>query len=125
MARSVSHVTLHAMSDLFTSDFKTTPYWWEKTPPPVLASERLPAKIDVAVIGSGYTGLNAALVTARGDRSTVVFDAADAGFGCSTRNGGQISSAVKPSYSELSRRHGLKRVITHCAGFGNLYRQKI
>ena len=106
MARSVSHVTLHAMSDLFTSDFKTTPYWWEKTPLPVLASEPLPAKIDVAVIGSGYTGLNAALVTARGDRSTVVFDAADAGFGCSTRNGGQISSAVKPSYSELSRRHG-------------------
>lgn len=58
------------------------------------------------VIGSGYTGLHCALEAARGGRQTLVIDAEDAGFGCSTRNGGQISGEIKPSYDELRRRHG-------------------
>ncbi len=66
----------------------------------------LPPSIDVAVVGSGYTGLNSAVVTARGGRSTLVLDAYDAGFGCSTRNGGQISTSVKPSLVELTKRYG-------------------
>ena len=93
-------------NNLFTEDFKTSPYWWDKTPRPALARSEPPAKIDVAVIGSGYTGLNAALVTLRGGRSTAIFDTRDAGYGCSTRNGGQISTSIKPGFSELSRRHG-------------------
>ena len=93
-------------NNLFTDDLKTSPYWWDKTPRPALARSEPPAKIDVAVIGSGYTGLNAALVTLRGGRSTAIFDTGDAGFGCSTRNGGQISTSIKPGFSELSRRHG-------------------
>jgi glycine/D-amino acid oxidase-like deaminating enzyme len=92
--------------DIFTSDYKTTPYWWERSPRPVLAPPQLPKQVDVAIVGSGYTGLNAALQTARGGRSTLVFDAEDAGWGCSSRNGGQISTSVKPSLGELSRRHG-------------------
>src|SRR4029077_7078125 len=55
------------------------------------------------------TGVNAAWQTARGGRHTVVFDAEDAGFGCSTRNGGQISTSIKPSYATLARRHGESR----------------
>ena len=92
--------------NIFTDEFKTSPYWWDKTPRPALEHRLPPGKIDVAVIGCGYTGLNAALVTARGGRSTAIFDAGDAGFGCSTRNGGQISTSIKPVLSELSRRHG-------------------
>ena len=92
--------------NIFTDEFKTSPYWWDKTPRPALEHRLPPGKIDVAVIGSGYTGLNAALVTARGGRSTAIFDAGDAGFGCSTRNGGQVSTSIKPGLSELSRRHG-------------------
>jgi len=63
----------------------------------------------VVVIGSGYTGLCAALQTARGGRDTVVLDAQDAGWGCSTRNGGQISTSVKPDYAALTRRFGAER----------------
>jgi glycine/D-amino acid oxidase-like deaminating enzyme len=63
----------------------------------------------VAVIGSGYTGLNAALQTARGGRHTVVFDAEHAGWGCSTRNGGQISTSVKPEFDQLAAKHGAAR----------------
>ena len=92
--------------NIFTDEFKTSPYWWDKTPRPALEHRLPPGKIDVAVIGCGYTGLNAALVTARGGRSTAIFDAGDAGFGCSTRNGGQVSTSIKPGLSELSRRHG-------------------
>ena len=78
------------METLFTDDLKTTPYWWDETPRPDLsnaeipANPELPAKADVVVIGAGYTGLSAALQTARGGRHTVIVDAEDVGWGCST-----------------------------------------
>lgn len=95
--------------ELFTGDFKAEPYWWEASPPPRIEPGPLPDSVDVLVIGSGYTGLHAALATARGGRSTLVLDAEDAGWGCSTRNGGQISTSVKPKFDELSARHGAER----------------
>ena len=91
---------------LFAPNFKTEPFWWEAAPRPVLESETLPSVADVLVVGSGYTGLHAALQTARGGRHTVVCDAASLGFGCSTRNGGQVSTSIKPTYSALSDRYG-------------------
>ncbi|HMA15209.1 MAG TPA: FAD-dependent oxidoreductase, partial [Kiloniellaceae bacterium] len=94
------------MSDILTADFKAVPYWWERTPRPPLSSVPLPSAVDVAVVGSGYTGLCAALEIARGGRSVLVLDAEDAGWGCSSRNGGQISTSVKPGYDELARRYG-------------------
>jgi glycine/D-amino acid oxidase-like deaminating enzyme len=93
-------------ASLFTDDFKTDPYWWEASPRPRLPETPLPSRIDVLVVGSGYTGLNAALVTARAGRSTLVLEKGLVGEGCSTRNGGQISTSVKPSFADLSRRHG-------------------
>ena len=40
---------------------KTDPYWWEAAPRPEIEARELPRKIDVAIVGSGYTGLIAAL----------------------------------------------------------------
>src|SRR5262245_22277997 len=97
------------MSNLFTPDFRTTPYWWDHVPRPNLPDTPLPRKVDVAIIGSGYTGLSAALQTARGGRDTLVLDAEEAGFGCSTRNGGQISTSIKPGFGALARRYGSER----------------
>ena len=96
-------------SGIFTADFKGQPYWWDEVPRPDLGVVDPPTKADVVVIGSGYTGLNAALQTARGGRHTVVLDAEAAGFGCSTRNGGQISTSVKPSFAALAKRFGPER----------------
>lgn len=96
-------------TELFTADFKAAPYWWDGVPRPELPRSEPPKQADVVVVGSGYTGLHAALQTARGGRSTVVLDAEAAGFGCSTRNGGQISTSIKPSLDALARRHGEKR----------------
>lgn len=93
-------------NQLFTPDVKLTPYWWDDVPRPKLPDAALPTKADVVIVGSGYTGLSAALQTARGGRDTVVLDAEDAGFGCSTRNGGQISTSIKPAYADLVRKYG-------------------
>lgn len=91
---------------LVPDDLALHPYWWDGVPRPAADEDPLPAQCDVLVIGSGYTGLHAALVTARAGRSTLVLDAEAVGFGCSTRNGGQISTAVKPGYRALRARHG-------------------
>lgn len=67
------------------------PYWWEAAPRPRVSSP-LPKQTDVVVIGSGFTGLSAALTLLRNGRDVVVLERGDPGFGASTRNGGQIGS---------------------------------
>ncbi len=94
---------------LFAPDARLAPYWWDHVPRPALPAAELPARADVVVLGSGYTGLHAALQTARAGRATLVLDAEDAGWGCSTRNGGQVSTSVKPDFAELARRYGEAR----------------
>ena len=68
------------------------PFWWREAPPRTNSQEFLPATVDVLVIGSGFTGLSAALVLARAGREVVVVDAHVPGYGASTRNGGQVGS---------------------------------
>lgn len=92
--------------DLFTTDFKDTPYWWDAAPPEQPSAEELPKQVDVAIIGSGYTGLHAAIQTAGAGRTTLVLDAEAPGFGASTRNGGQVSTSIKASLPALTRQYG-------------------
>jgi glycine/D-amino acid oxidase-like deaminating enzyme len=90
----------------FQLGWKPESYWFDDLPNPVETHEQPLRKVDVVVIGSGYTGLNAAIETARAGRATLVLDAQDPGWGCSTRNGGQISTSVKPSLRKLADRYG-------------------
>src|SRR5512147_1651245 len=90
---------------LFTAGFKSEPYWWKDAPRPHIPGSALPGEVDVLVIGAGYTGLMAARETAKGGRSTLVIDAESAGWGCSSRNGGQVSTSIKPSFTSLSGKH--------------------
>ncbi len=94
------------METVFTPDAKMTPYWWETSPRPTTDQGQLASQTDILVIGSGYTGLHAAIELARGGRKVLVVDASEIGFGCSTRNGGQISTSVKPGFEQLAKRHG-------------------
>ncbi len=91
---------------IFTSNYKTTSYWWDDGAPGSEFSHPLPPSSDVVVIGAGYTGLAAALQLARAGRNTVVIDAEQAGWGCSTRNGGQVSGVLKPGFKDLATQYG-------------------
>ena len=91
---------------LFAENYKNTPYWWDRTPRPTIKEIPLPKETEVLVIGSGYTGLCTAIQTCRNGLDTVVLDAQDAGWGGSSRNGGQVSPSIKPSFQDLSRKYG-------------------
>lgn len=100
-----------SMEAIQAPDFREQCYWWDATPAPNLPETPLPTHADVVVIGSGYTGLSAALQLARGGRDTIVLDAADAGWGCSTRNGGQVGTGLKPGFGDLAPIHGPERAL--------------
>ena len=85
------------------------PYWWEAAPRPADAAPALPQKVDVAIVGSGYTGLSAALTLARAGRSVIVLEAREVGYGASTRNGGAVGETLRHSYSSLVDQLGRSR----------------
>ena len=90
---------------------KETSFWLEGLPEFNNISSKLPQRVDVAIVGSGYTGLNAALQTIRGGRTTAIFEVGLPGQGCSTKNGGQISTSIKPSLEKLSAKFGTQNGI--------------
>ncbi|SVC97654.1 uncharacterized protein METZ01_LOCUS350508, partial [marine metagenome] len=94
------------MDSVFSEDYQSIPYWWERTPRPQLEEIDLPKESEVLIVGSGYTGLCTSLQTSRQGMETLVLDAEDAGWGGSSRNGGQVSTSLKPSFSDLARRFG-------------------
>lgn len=69
------------------------PSYWAATVPEA-AARRTPVEsdlsVEVAIIGGGYTGLNAALALAERGVEAAVFDAAYPGWGASGRNGGLV-----------------------------------
>ncbi len=97
--------------DIFAPGFKTEPYWYEEAPLVVASEPSLPEAVDVAIVGSGYTGLSAALTLGRAGRSVLVLDAEDPGAGCSSRNGGMLGEILKVPYDVLIGRYGKSRAI--------------
>ena len=98
--------------DIFAEDFKTDPYWWDAAPRPKMPAAVLPDKADVVVIGSGYTGLNAALTAQRGGRQVLVLEAEDTGYGASTRNAGYVGRALWQKFGTIQRKFGAERAIS-------------
>ncbi len=66
----------------------------------------LPEKVDVAVIGGGYTGLSAARTLARNDLKVAILEANIIGWGASSRNGGMVLSGLKLGMQEVVRKYG-------------------
>ncbi|MGJ8603281.1 MAG: NAD(P)/FAD-dependent oxidoreductase [Marivita sp.] len=63
--------------------------WWRETAPPTDHPQLLgDHRTDVAIIGGGFTGLNAALALAQSDVAVTVMDTEQPGWGASGRNGG-------------------------------------
>jgi glycine/D-amino acid oxidase-like deaminating enzyme len=79
---------------IFHPDFQPMPYWWEAYRPTARDPIDLPARARVAIVGAGYGGLSTALEATRHGVDCVVLEAAELGFGASTRNGGGVSGGV-------------------------------
>ena len=92
----------------------TAPLWVQTAPVPPPSAAALPARVDVLIIGAGYTGLAAARETAAAGRSTLVLDAGAPGAGCSSRNGGQVAYSIKPSFERLSAKFGAQVAFGIC-----------
>ncbi|MDO6962519.1 NAD(P)/FAD-dependent oxidoreductase [Rhizobium alvei] len=73
-----------------------TPIWTEGltrrfVPQPV----KIPASVDLAIVGGGFLGLSAALSAARRGLSVALFEAGRIGEGASGLNGGQVIPGIK------------------------------
>ncbi len=94
---------------------KEMPYWWDSAPslPNLitrpLPTPPLPEQVDVAVVGSGYTGLSAARALALQGASVVVLEKETVGWGASSRNGGQVLTGLKVGPGKLIKMVGLER----------------
>src|SRR6185312_16579612 len=103
---------LNGTGSIFAGGFKTDPYWWDAAPRPALLETSLPARVDVAVVGSGYTGLSAALTLARGGRNVLVLERDRTGEGASSRNAGFIGRTFKHSFPALMEKEGANYAIS-------------
>lgn len=90
------------------------PYWQDGGSSLDLPQLPLPSRVDVLIVGAGYTGLSAARETAGAGADTWVLEAGVLGAGCSGRNGGQVAYSIKPSFGALKSRHGESRAFAIC-----------
>ena len=84
-------------------------YWTEEYPlgETYNVSTKLPDKVDFVIIGGGYTGLTAARVLAKADRSVAVFDEKKIGWGASSRNGGMATPGLKQDIFKIYKKYGI------------------
>lgn len=85
-------------------------YWLETATIPSGDAGPLPEKIDVAIVGSGVTGLSAALALAKRGAKVAVMEAETIGFGASSRNGGMVLTGMKLPVPTLISRYGREKV---------------
>ncbi|MCP4359616.1 MAG: FAD-binding oxidoreductase [Chloroflexi bacterium] len=86
---------------------KTIPFWTDQFPRPddLPLATAVPDSVDVAVVGSGYTGLNAARVLAQSGASVAVLERHTIGWGASSRNGGLATPGIKQSLKVIWKKY--------------------
>jgi glycine/D-amino acid oxidase-like deaminating enzyme len=85
-------------------------YWLETVRIPPGESGPLPESVDVAIVGSGVTGLSAARALAKRGVKVAVLEAEALGWGASSRNGGMVLTGMKLPVPTLISRYGHERV---------------
>jgi glycine/D-amino acid oxidase-like deaminating enzyme len=74
--------------------------------PKVEPSRPLPERVDVAVIGAGFTGLSAARTLAKRGAKVAVLESETIGWGASSRNGGMVLTGMKLGVNQLISMYG-------------------
>ena len=87
-----------------------TPLWTDQFPRPNnLATSHNPSSdTDIAIIGSGYTGLCAARILRKNGASVTVFERNTIGWGASSRNGGMATPGLKQGIQKIYKMYGSK-----------------
>jgi glycine/D-amino acid oxidase-like deaminating enzyme len=89
-------------------DFNDSNYWLDTVRMPTGTPGDFAERVDVAVIGAGFTGLSAARKLAKGGASVAVLETNGIGWGASSRNGGMVLSGLKLSPEILAARYGME-----------------
>src|SRR5271169_2054859 len=92
---------------MFSHDMpKELNYWLTTVQMPTAPALPLPESADVAVIGTGFTGLSAALSLAKRGAKVAVLEAETIGWGASSRNGGMVLTGMKLGVNKLISMYG-------------------
>jgi glycine/D-amino acid oxidase-like deaminating enzyme len=74
--------------------------------PNAVGARPLPDRVDVAVIGAGFTGLSAARTLAKRGAKVAVLESETIGWGASSRNGGMVLTGMKLGVNQLISMYG-------------------
>ena len=82
--------------------------WYEASANPVGKFTQLKGdiRVDVCIIGAGYSGLSTALHLAKKGKNICVIEAHRVGWGASGRNGGQLGSGQRVDQGDLENQMG-------------------
>jgi len=83
-------------------------YWLDTVTIPAGTAGEPPQRVDVAIVGAGFTGLSAARVLAKKGVRVAVFDRETIGWGASSRNGGMVLTGMKLGVETLAQRYGME-----------------
>jgi glycine/D-amino acid oxidase-like deaminating enzyme len=81
-------------------------YWLTTAEFPGIEPQPLPDRVDVAVIGAGFTGLSAARTLAKRGAKVAVLESETIGWGASSRNGGMVLTGMKLGVNQLISMYG-------------------
>ncbi len=81
-------------------------YWLTTAEFPQAEPRPLPGRVDVAIIGAGYTGLSAAHTLAKRGAKVAVLESETIGWGASSRNGGMVLTGMKLGMNKLISMYG-------------------
>src|SRR5215813_12606317 len=81
-------------------------FWLTTVEMPKRETAPLPERVDVVIIGAGFTGLSAARTLAQRGARVAVLESQIIGWGASSRNGGMVLTGLKLGVNQLISKYG-------------------